>query len=671
MTFIREKRILYHPGFISVGFVKILAIIFVPKFAHIQYFIPSLAQNLHSFIPTPGIWDMGCGFSEFPYGITMAVFLWPLTKLFSFWGSPSIGIGITVLVFDLGLYLLLIDHLKFSQKKTLWFYWASPILFFVNYVHGQLDLIPMFLLFCSISQLLKKRQMQSALLLGMAINAKANVLLAVPVLLISCLRQMSIYEFFSFLLLVCVTAIGCVLPFLAYPGYIQTVHQTPEIDKFFNVFLSYGGNYTLYAAPFALCLIYLKFFQYKKINSDLIIMYLGLIFAVTVVIITPTPGWYVWPLPFILFYFIKQRDESYLAFIAFNILYIVQFGLPIEKSIMVSSVYSVEDLVFTCLQATLMMLSLKMYFYGVRSNTVYRERKIPFLIGIGGNSGAGKDTYTKLVKSLIAPKKCVQIDSDDDHKWERYDDNWHQYTHLNPSANNLNNLLTHVNMLKRGQKINRRLYDHETGKFKLPQLFDSNRFVFIQGLHPFYLRRMREIIDLRVFLEPDESLRIFWKIKRDVLERGYTKEQVLKSIEERDADAIKYIIPQRDYAHIVIKIVSLDFLEDHAENLNFEPRLKMTCRLDNSLFLEDLCDLLSKENGAVVKLYYDEDLMYQNFEYYGNIKGHDLGTLAQVEIPNIEELVEKDYCWGDGIQGVIQYITFKYISDILQMEQSI
>lgn len=663
--FTDRKSILINPYFVGIALVKLLTIVFfLRQVAYTAYFLPSLEGSLSSgWFPTAAIWDIGSGYSEFPYGIAMAICIWPLTKLLWLLNVPGVGIGLTVFVFDVILYLLLVMGFKFPVKKTLLIYWASPILFYVNYIHGQLDILPMTLLLGATVCLMRNAFWKSAIFCGLAVNAKASVLLAIPILGYALYKRRGVKCLLKYSTIFILTVIGLAIPFLENTGYQNTVLRTPEIQRFFSVFISYGNSYELYIAPLVLCLLYFKYFCYTKINNDLMLMYLGLIFAVTIVFITPAPGWYVWPLPFILLYFIKVREQTPMIFALFNILYFVNYALPTGAFVD----NPLHKLIFTGLQGCLLILAFQMYFYGVLSNEVYRERKTPFFIGIGGDSAAGKNTFASSIKALLGQKRVLQIDCDDDHKWKRDDENWESYTHLNPKANNLYNLLTHVHMLRCGKKISRRQYDHNSGDFKNPKLLDPNKFVFIQGLHPFYIKRVRNYLDLRIFLKPDDSLRNFWKIRRDMQERGYTKEQVLEAIDRRSVDSDRYIKPQLKHANMVIEIKPLEPLEGKEDDFNYNPKLRLSCCFENSHSMDELYELLKSEGGSKVQLDYDEDMEYQTLHYDGDISGEALSALAVKNIPNADELVADAQCWDGGLLGVVQYITLKVICDHLQV----
>jgi uridine kinase len=176
----------------------------------------------------------------------------------------------------------------------------------------------------------------------------------------------------------------------------------------------------------------------------------------------------------------------------------------------------------------------------------------PFLIGVCGNSGSGKSCFVQVLVDLLGPENVLVIHGDDYHKWQRGDEEWSRYTHLNPRANHLDLAAEHLADLKRGNTIYKLEYDHDTGKFVGPYKLKPRQYIIFEGLHAFYTKELQKLIDFKLFIDVDKHLNIHFKLHRDMAERGYSKEQILKSIKAREKDAKKYINPQKKEADLVI-----------------------------------------------------------------------------------------------------------------------
>ena len=151
----------------------------------------------------------------------------------------------------------------------------------------------------------------------------------------------------------------------------------------------------------------------------------------------------------------------------------------------------------------------------------FRFNQKPIIIGIAGDSGSGKDTLSDSLESLIGSHSAVKLSGDDYHRWDRQGPMWQVMTHINPMANDLHSFSNDLISLRDGKEINQRHYDHETGKMTKPRLIKSNQFILVSGLHTFSLPITRDACNLKIFLDIDEDLRRFFKIRRDVHERTY------------------------------------------------------------------------------------------------------------------------------------------------------
>ena len=179
------------------------------------------------------------------------------------------------------------------------------------------------------------------------------------------------------------------------------------------------------------------------------------------------------------------------------------------------------------------------------------------IIAIAGDSGSGKTTLSQIVK-LLFEKDASILETDRYHKWERGDENYQKFTHLNPYANHLEKMNEDIYQLKIGSEIYQVDYDHSSGKFTQKQKIDNTKNVIVCGLHTLYQQHMNELLNLKIYLDTDRELIKKWKIKRDVIERGYSLEKVLKQIELREKDYNAYILYQKKNADIVIHFYELN-----------------------------------------------------------------------------------------------------------------
>ena len=180
-------------------------------------------------------------------------------------------------------------------------------------------------------------------------------------------------------------------------------------------------------------------------------------------------------------------------------------------------------------------------------------KRRPIVLGIVGDSAAGKTTITRGLVELLGEDRVTHICADDYHKYDRTERARLKVTPLHPDCNYLDILELHLERAHYGQPMLKPVYDHSTGSLVRPEYLVPSEFVIVEGLLGFHTEVMRQFYDVKVFLDPPEDLRQLWKIKRDTAKRGYTTEQVLAEMEKRESDSQNFIRPQREFADIVVQ----------------------------------------------------------------------------------------------------------------------
>jgi uridine kinase len=256
-----------------------------------------------------------------------------------------------------------------------------------------------------------------------------------------------------------------------------------------------------------------------------------------------------------------------------------------------------------------------LYYYLNENNIQYKLIDINYIvilslcntIAITGDSGSGKTTMSNLFSELF--KNCFTLECDRYHKWERTNLNWNNYTHLNPESNYLLKMEKDVFDLKIGNNIYQIDYDHKTGKFTDKKLINSSDNIIICGLHTLYLSD--KIVNLKIYLDTDDNLKIPWKINRDIKQRGHSIEYILEQIEKRKNDFIKYIQPQRDNADIVVTFYTNKkfSLDTFIVNEQLPIHLKIGVKKYNNIF-NDLPIIKTEYVNGFLFLYFTYNIDY-------------------------------------------------------------
>jgi phosphoribulokinase len=177
----------------------------------------------------------------------------------------------------------------------------------------------------------------------------------------------------------------------------------------------------------------------------------------------------------------------------------------------------------------------------------------PILLGIVGDSASGKTTLSRGLVGVLGEEAVTHICTDDYHKYDRRQRAERAITPLNPDCNYLDIMAQHLQCLRLGESILKPVYQHHDGTFGPLVYTQPQRFTVIEGLLGYYTEEMRSAYDVRVYLDPPESLRRQWKVDRDCSQRGYTTNEVLADLDRREPDSAAFIRPQRRSADIVVR----------------------------------------------------------------------------------------------------------------------
>jgi phosphoribulokinase len=176
----------------------------------------------------------------------------------------------------------------------------------------------------------------------------------------------------------------------------------------------------------------------------------------------------------------------------------------------------------------------------------------PVMLGIVGDSGSGKTTVTRGLVRVLGADQVTHFCTDDYHRYDRKQRAERNITPLHPDCNHLDILAQHLRHLRAKEPVMKPVYSHVDGTFQAPEYFVPGTFQVTEGLLAFSTPELREMFDVRVYLDPPEELRRHWKVQRDCSRRGYTTDQVLSELDRREPDSEAFIRPQRHHADIVI-----------------------------------------------------------------------------------------------------------------------
>ena len=177
------------------------------------------------------------------------------------------------------------------------------------------------------------------------------------------------------------------------------------------------------------------------------------------------------------------------------------------------------------------------------------------VIGIAGGSGSGKTTLmNNIVKRFEDNITVLSHDS----YYKRHDDmTYEERCQLNydePAALETELMVRHLDQLRRGEAIDCPVYDFTVhNRSDAVTRIEPSRIIIVEGILIFENEALRELMDIRIFVDADADIRLCRRVKRDVNKRGRSLESVLTQYQQTVKPMYeKYVEPSKKYAHILV-----------------------------------------------------------------------------------------------------------------------
>lgn len=673
------KKTVLNPLFLLGLAIRILLVWAVLPAPVSNWYVPFLDASTSQWSLDPwGVWlAQGGTPAAFPYGYVMWLVFLPFTLLCKLLGIPlAFGYGATLIAADFGLMLLLQRLLNASERLLLAIYWLSPIVIVASYMFGFNDLVPVLLLTLSLYFVRRARLSWAGATVVAAISAKLSMVIALPFFLIYLLHNRALRQHLRFFAKgLGAGAVLVLLPFLFSGAGVGMLFNNPEMGKIYRLAFNLDGGSLIYLVPFVYLLMLYAAWRIRRLNFELFTAMMGIAFLLVVLLTPASPGWFIWVLPLLVAYQASTDRIGIALTTGFSVLYVFS-SLLLSQGVLpqvdgwngaaaLPGLLLVSSLVHTAMVATGVVVAVRIWRETVSHNDYFRLSRKPFVIGVAGDSGAGKDTFSDAIKGLFGGHSVTTLSGDDYHLWDRQKPMWQVMTHLNPMANDLEGFANDLVALTDGKPINARHYNHTTGRMSRPFVTRSNDFIIASGLHALYLPILRQCYNLSVYLDIDESLRRHFKIERDVNKRGHTLEKVLTSFERREPDSARFIRPQASHADLVLSLQPIHPRMLDTMKGKSELRFKLVVRSRHGLNELSLTRVLVGICGLHVDMQVSPDGYEVELAIEGETSAQDIEMAARMISPRIFEFLDLQPEWKDGVMGLMQLVTLSHINQAL------
>lgn len=191
------------------------------------------------------------------------------------------------------------------------------------------------------------------------------------------------------------------------------------------------------------------------------------------------------------------------------------------------------------------------------------------VIGIAGGTGSGKTTLMKRLLERFG--NDVTVLSHDNYYYRRDDMPFEERCKVNydePAALETDLMTQHLDALRHGQAIDCPVYDFaQHNRSDKTTRIEPKPVIIVEGILIFENKPLRDLMDIKIFVDTDADIRLCRRIRRDVRERGRTLESVIEQYQTTVKPMHeKYVEPSKRYAHLVVpeggkNAVALEMIE--------------------------------------------------------------------------------------------------------------
>ena len=180
---------------------------------------------------------------------------------------------------------------------------------------------------------------------------------------------------------------------------------------------------------------------------------------------------------------------------------------------------------------------------------------VPIIIGIAGGTASGKSTFARNID--LKYKDKLTILSHDYYYKNRPDLTFEERTKINydhPNAFDTDLMIEHLKQLKKGQSIEHPVYSYTTHlRENYTETSNPSKVIIVEGILIFENKELRDLMDIKIFIDADSDTRLSRRIVRDVEERGRSLGNILEQYFTTDKPMHEqFVEPSKKFADIIV-----------------------------------------------------------------------------------------------------------------------
>jgi uridine kinase len=178
------------------------------------------------------------------------------------------------------------------------------------------------------------------------------------------------------------------------------------------------------------------------------------------------------------------------------------------------------------------------------------------IVGVAGGTGSGKTTVSQAILDRVGRDRIAYLQHDSYYRDRSYVllDERAKANFDHPDALESELLAQHLASLKTGQAVEVPVYDFTTHTRETRTVSVAPRkVILVEGILIFAERALRELMDIKVFVDTDADIRFIRRLQRDITERGRTVESVIRQYTETVRPMhLEFVEPSKRYADVII-----------------------------------------------------------------------------------------------------------------------